>query len=219
MNFWCTENWSLVMYMFPVPLQRSAFFCEHLFFFWRNTCFMNTCCVRWKCVLRLLPGSASLTWVSFRNIFISLCVVALSYWATLCYDLLLFCNSDRMRYENTSPCTRVGRQVVNIPSFMVRLDSQKHIDFSLTSPLGGGRPGRVKRKNQKAAAKKAAGGDGDEEDEEWNSVLKSRYQTCIILSFAFFISVEILLPDYHSEFFNQSGVFIVWFRIHMNSNG
>ncbi|GFY87037.1 40S ribosomal protein S9-2 [Actinidia chinensis var. chinensis] len=61
---------------------------------------------------------------------------------------------------------RVGRQVVNIPSFMVRMDSQKHIDFSLTSPLGGGRPGRVKRKNQKAAAKKAAGGDGDEEDEE-----------------------------------------------------
>lgn len=61
---------------------------------------------------------------------------------------------------------RVGRQVVNIPSFMVRVDSQKHIDFSLTSPLGGGRPGRVKRKNQRAAAKKAAGGDGDEEDED-----------------------------------------------------
>ncbi|KAF9680855.1 hypothetical protein SADUNF_Sadunf06G0165000 [Salix dunnii] len=61
---------------------------------------------------------------------------------------------------------RVGRQVVNIPSFMVRVDSQKHIDFSLTSPFGGGRPGRVKRKNQKAASKKAAGGDGDDEDEE-----------------------------------------------------
>ncbi|CAL9146828.1 unnamed protein product [Musa hybrid cultivar] len=61
---------------------------------------------------------------------------------------------------------RVGRQVVNIPSFMVRVDSAKHIDFSLTSPFGGGRPGRVKRRNQKAAAKKAAGGDGDEEDEE-----------------------------------------------------
>jgi hypothetical protein len=29
---------------------------------------------------------------------------------------------------------------------MVRVDSQKHIDFSLTSPFGGGRPGRVKRK-------------------------------------------------------------------------
>ncbi|XP_031281053.1 40S ribosomal protein S9-2-like [Pistacia vera] len=58
----------------------------------------------------------------------------------------------------------VGRQVVNIPSFMVRMDSQKHIQFSLTSPFGGtGRPGRVKRKNQKTAAKKGAGGDGDED--------------------------------------------------------
>lgn len=57
--------------------------------------------------------------------------------------------------------------MVNVPSFMVRVDSQKHIDFSLTSPFGGGRPGRVKRRNQKAAAKKAAGGgDGDEEDED-----------------------------------------------------
>ncbi|KAL2252417.1 UNVERIFIED_CONTAM: 40S ribosomal protein S9-2 [Sesamum indicum] len=60
---------------------------------------------------------------------------------------------------------RVGRQVVNVPSFMVRVDSQKHIDFSLTSPFGGGRAGRVKRKNQKAAAKKAGGGD-EEEDED-----------------------------------------------------
>ena len=59
---------------------------------------------------------------------------------------------------------RAGRQVVNIPSFLVRVDSQKHVDFSLTSPLGGGRPGRVKRRNQRAAAKKAAGGDGDDED-------------------------------------------------------
>lgn len=31
--------------------------------------------------------------------------------------------------------------MVNIPSFVVRLDSQKHIDFSLRSPYGGGRPG------------------------------------------------------------------------------
>ncbi|KAL6181599.1 hypothetical protein ACLB2K_048252 [Fragaria x ananassa] len=62
---------------------------------------------------------------------------------------------------------RVGRQVVNIPSFMVRCDSEKHIDFAITSPLGGGGPGRVKRRNLKAAVKKASGGgDGDEEDEE-----------------------------------------------------
>ena len=80
---------------------------------------------------------------------------------------MFFCEIWRpLNYEFSFFRARVGRQVVNIPSFMVRMDSQKHIDFSLTSPLGGGRPGRVKRKNQKAAAKKAAGGDGDEEDEE-----------------------------------------------------
>merc|ERR1712001_410228 len=56
---------------------------------------------------------------------------------------------------------RVRKQVVNIPSFIVRLESQKHIDFSLKSPFGGGRPGRVKRKN----AKKGEDGDaGDDED-------------------------------------------------------
>jgi len=53
-------------------------------------------------------------------------------------------------------------EVVNVPSFIVRLDSQKHIDFSLKSPFGGGRPGRVKRKN----AKKGTGGGAAEEDEE-----------------------------------------------------
>merc|ERR1712168_1344057 len=55
---------------------------------------------------------------------------------------------------------RVRNQVVNVPSYVVRLDSQKHIDFSLRSPLGGGRPGRVKRKNAK---KSKGGGDSDEE--------------------------------------------------------
>ncbi|GBE77373.1 40S ribosomal protein S9 [Sparassis latifolia] len=59
---------------------------------------------------------------------------------------------------------RVGKQVVNVPSFIVRLDSQKHIDFALTSPYGGGRPGRVKRKRAAAAAKKEEGGE-EEEDE------------------------------------------------------
>ena len=48
---------------------------------------------------------------------------------------------------------------------MVRLDSQKHIDFALTSPFGGGRPVRVRRKKAVAANK---GGDDDaaEDDEE-----------------------------------------------------
>ena len=60
---------------------------------------------------------------------------------------------------------RVGKQIVNVPSFLVRTDSQKHIDFALNSPLGGGRPGRVKRKTQAAAAAGAGGGDDEEEDE------------------------------------------------------
>merc|ERR1711908_112256 len=54
---------------------------------------------------------------------------------------------------------RVRKQVVNVPSFIVRLDSQKHIDFSINSLYGGGRAGRVKRKNMK----KGSGGGGDEE--------------------------------------------------------
>merc|ERR1719289_799002 len=57
---------------------------------------------------------------------------------------------------------RVRKQLVNVPSFLVRLDSQKHIDFSINSPYGGGRAGRVKRKNMK----KGSGGGGDEEDED-----------------------------------------------------
>merc|ERR1712235_131442 len=59
---------------------------------------------------------------------------------------------------------RVRKQVVNVPSFVVRLDSQKHIDFSRRSPLGGGRPGRVKRKNAKKGQGGAGGADDEEED-------------------------------------------------------
>lgn len=60
---------------------------------------------------------------------------------------------------------RVGKQIVNVPSFVVRLDSQKHIDFALTSPYGGGRAGRVKRKRAKAAAGGGEDAGGDEDDE------------------------------------------------------
>ena len=53
--------------------------------------------------------------------------------------------------------------MVNVPSFLVRTDSEKHIDLALNSPYGQGRPGRVARKRaaQKAAA---AGGGGEDED-------------------------------------------------------
>merc|ERR1719329_2048217 len=57
---------------------------------------------------------------------------------------------------------RVGKQICDIPSFLVRLDSEKHIDFALTSPFGGGAPGRVRRK--RATAK--GGGAAADEDED-----------------------------------------------------
>lgn len=60
----------------------------------------------------------------------------------------------------------VGKQIVNVASFIVRLDSQKHIDFALTSPFGGGRPGRTRRKKAKAAEKKDDGDEGGDEEEE-----------------------------------------------------
>lgn len=55
---------------------------------------------------------------------------------------------------------RVGKQICDIPGFLVRLDSEKHIDFAMSSPFGQGRPGRVKRKNV------AKGGGKEEEDED-----------------------------------------------------
>jgi small subunit ribosomal protein S9e len=63
----------------------------------------------------------------------------------------------------TQSLCSVGKQIVNVPSFVVRLDSQKHIDFALTSPYGGGRPGRVKRKRAKQASKQEGGEDEEEE--------------------------------------------------------
>jgi len=59
---------------------------------------------------------------------------------------------------------RVGKQIVNIPSFVVRTDSEKHVEFALTSPFGGGGPGRVKRKKLRAAAAPAGDGGGEEDE-------------------------------------------------------
>ena len=58
---------------------------------------------------------------------------------------------------------RVGKQMVDVPSFIVRLDSQKLIDFALTSPYGGGRPGRVARRSAKSGSSGAAAVEEDEE--------------------------------------------------------
>eukprot|EP01017_Pseudomicrothorax_dubius_P031807 TRINITY_DN409_c0_g1_i1.p1 TRINITY_DN409_c0_g1~~TRINITY_DN409_c0_g1_i1.p1 ORF type:complete len:111 (-),score=36.40 TRINITY_DN409_c0_g1_i1:337-669(-) len=55
---------------------------------------------------------------------------------------------------------KVGKQLVNIPSFMVRVSSERNIDYAPHSPFGGGRPGRTKRKNLKN--KKGGDDAGDE---------------------------------------------------------
>ena len=55
---------------------------------------------------------------------------------------------------------RVGKQLVDIPSFLVRVDNQSLIDLAYTSPFGGGRPGRVKRRNM---ARNKGKGDDDED--------------------------------------------------------
>merc|ERR1719453_607606 len=58
---------------------------------------------------------------------------------------------------------RVGKQICSIPSFLVRVDSEKHIDFALTSPFGGGRPGRVRRKQMSKKGGKGAAADEDDD--------------------------------------------------------
>lgn len=55
---------------------------------------------------------------------------------------------------------RVGRQLVNIPGFLVRQDSERHIGYTMKSPLASSQHfGRVARKKNAAAA----GGDEDDE--------------------------------------------------------
>ena len=54
---------------------------------------------------------------------------------------------------------RVGKQMCNVASLILRTDSEKHVSFTEDSPFGGGRPGRNARKR---AAQRAAAAGGDE---------------------------------------------------------
>ncbi len=65
-------------------------------------------------------------------------------------------------YSSSNNFYSVGKQVVNVPSFVVRVDSEKHIDLAVNSPYGQGRPGRVARR--RAAQRAAAGGAQDDEE-------------------------------------------------------
>ena len=42
---------------------------------------------------------------------------------------------------------KVGRLIVDVPSFHVRVDSERQIEYDPNSSLSGGKPGRVKRRN------------------------------------------------------------------------
>ncbi len=58
---------------------------------------------------------------------------------------------------------RVGKSMVNVPSFMVRADSEKLIGYSATSPYGNGRAGRVARKTARGGNKKEEAAEEEEE--------------------------------------------------------
>ena len=81
----------------------------------------------------------------------------------LCRGAAEKAHSERWRWRWLTGwvcCNSVKSQMVNIPSFLVRVEQEKHIEFALTSPYGPGRPGRVKRKMM------AAGGGGGDADDE-----------------------------------------------------
>ncbi|KAH9198479.1 40S ribosomal protein S9 [Zygosaccharomyces rouxii] len=85
---------------------------------------------------------------------------------TQVYKLGLAKSIHHARVLITQRHIAVGKQIVNVPSFVVRLDSEKHIDFAPSSPFGGGRPGRVARRNAARKAESGGGEEGGEENEE-----------------------------------------------------
>lgn len=53
---------------------------------------------------------------------------------------------------------RVGNQLVNVPSFLVRRENEGHVDYAINSTLATGEPGRTKRRK--------AGKSSESEDQE-----------------------------------------------------
>lgn len=56
---------------------------------------------------------------------------------------------------------RVGKQLVNVPTFLVKIESERHIGLSPKSPCGSGKPGRLARKKQASRGDEASGDDSD----------------------------------------------------------
>jgi small subunit ribosomal protein S9e len=55
--------------------------------------------------------------------------------------------------------------LVDIPSFIVRTESQKFIGFALTSPFVTGKPGRKKKKKLRQKPEPDKGEEGGEEED------------------------------------------------------
>lgn len=55
----------------------------------------------------------------------------------------------------------VGKQLVNIPSYLVRVSSEQHIQFAPTSVFKTGKLGRTKKKKSKKGAAAEEGGDDE----------------------------------------------------------
>lgn len=81
---------------------------------------------------------------------------------TRCFKLQIARSIHHSRVLVKQRHVRVGRQICDVPSFCVRTASEKHIDFASTSPFGGGRPGRCKRKS----IANGGGDKGADEDED-----------------------------------------------------
>ena len=64
------------------------------------------------------------------------------------------CVQLRAKNSPKQQLVAVGKQLVNIPSYLVRVASEPHVQHSLPSCIKTGRPGRVAKRKLKAGGKK-----------------------------------------------------------------
>ncbi|KAK2955821.1 putative 40S ribosomal protein S9 [Blattamonas nauphoetae] len=65
---------------------------------------------------------------------------------TLVFKKKLARSIHHARLMITQGHIRVGKQIVTVPSYIVRVSSESHIDLAPNSPLNHGKPGRVAKK-------------------------------------------------------------------------
>ncbi|CAE6450335.1 unnamed protein product [Rhizoctonia solani] len=88
--------------------------------------------------------------------------------------------------------SRVGKQIVNVTSFDVCVDSQRHNACAITSPYGGCRKGLAHRKRAAAVTNKEVVGDEDGVLTRWP------VYGCLTLHFFLSTGAERLYTAFHS---------------------